>query len=655
MRIKKMSASFGALQNSRLELDGGLNIVYAPNETGKSTWCAFILAMLYGINTSEKERAGYKPDKIKYAPWSGSPMEGSMDIEFRGRDITLKRWTRRASAPMKEFSAVYTGTADEVPGLNSSDAGETITGVPKGVFERSAFIRQADLAVSGSPELERRISAIVSTGEEDSSFTEAESRLRAWQRKRRHNKYGALPELESRMSETRQRLKDMKDALRERWKLEEALESAQARREELFREVEESRKLRRREVLNRIAAIQNEIREKQQAAIETQAEAGRRREELAQSLFGTREPGEVEKDVRQDLERASALRARAGKRFSPLLWIIPAVLCAAALAAGFLWEFKLFIAGGLLLAAAAALFVRVWKNNKASGKALEELKTILDKYSALDVGGISEALSRHRELWSAWQEARERAEKASSELEAARERQKQADKELLGDLDFTSGDTEAAYLTRKLASAEEEVRSLREMAAAARGRLEAQGDPMVLESELRSLKSRHRELTEQYEALDLAVNVLREAGAEIQSRFSPRLSRRATELMAGLTGGRYDELALDRELSARARRVGDMISRETVYLSKGTLDQLYLALRLAICELALESDEPCPIILDDSLVNFDEERMGLALELLLEMANSRQIILFTCHRREAEYFSGKDRKNVSIITLNGQK
>ncbi|MGI5876850.1 MAG: AAA family ATPase, partial [Dethiobacteria bacterium] len=106
MRIKKMSASFGALQNSRLELDGGLNIVYAPNETGKSTWCAFILAMLYGINTSEKERAGYKPDKIKYAPWSGSPMEGSMDIEFRGRDITLKRWTRRASAPMKEFSAV---------------------------------------------------------------------------------------------------------------------------------------------------------------------------------------------------------------------------------------------------------------------------------------------------------------------------------------------------------------------------------------------------------------------------------------------------------------------------------------------------------------------------------------------------------------------
>ncbi len=328
------------------------------------------------------------------------------------------------------------------------------------------------------------------------------------------------------------------------------------------------------------------------------------------------------------------------------------MLCLVALAAGFLWEFELVIAGGLLLAVAAMLFVRVSNNNKSSDKALEELETILDKYSARDEGGIAEALSRHRELWDAWQTAQERAEKASAELEASRERQKQADKELLGDLDFTTGDSEAAYLTRKLAAAEEDVRTLRERVATSKGRLEAQGDPMVLETELKSLKSRYNELTEQHEALDLAINVLREAGVEIQSRFSPRLSRRATELMAGLTGGRYDELALDRELSARARRTGDTVSRETAFLSKGTLDQLYLALRLAICELALESEEPCPIILDDSLVNFDEERMALALELLLEMAGTRQIILFTCRHREAEYFSGTGRENVSIRILD---
>ena len=53
-----MSASFGKLRGDTLELKAGLNIIQAPNETGKSTWCAFLLSMLYGINSRERDRAG---------------------------------------------------------------------------------------------------------------------------------------------------------------------------------------------------------------------------------------------------------------------------------------------------------------------------------------------------------------------------------------------------------------------------------------------------------------------------------------------------------------------------------------------------------------------------------------------------------------------
>ena len=60
-----------------------------------------------------------------------------------------------------------------------------LTGVSRDVFCRSAFIPQGTVAVTGSPELERRISSIVSTGEEQTSYSEADERLRAWQRKRR--------------------------------------------------------------------------------------------------------------------------------------------------------------------------------------------------------------------------------------------------------------------------------------------------------------------------------------------------------------------------------------------------------------------------------------------------------------------------------------
>ena len=65
-------------------------------------------------------------------------------------------------------------------------------------------------------------------------------------------------------------------------------------------------------------------------------------------------------------------------------------------------------------------------------------------------------------------------------------------------------------------------------------------------------------------------------------------------------------------------------------LSAGTYDLMYLAVRLAVCKMALPGSDPCPIILDDPLVNFDPEREKQAIKLLKELAKERQIILFTC-------------------------
>ena len=206
MIIRHMQGTFGTLDGEQLRLDTGLNIIYAPNESGKSTWCAFLRAMLYGIDTSQRARAGFVPDKQKYAPWSGKPMAGELELEQDGKCITIRRWTEAKSAPMRAFSAVYTGTDIPVPGLTATDAGEQLTGVSAEVFQRSAFIGQGGLVVTGTPELERRISAIVTSGEEASSYTEADAQLRAWLRRRRSGQHGALPELEQRIADTETQL-----------------------------------------------------------------------------------------------------------------------------------------------------------------------------------------------------------------------------------------------------------------------------------------------------------------------------------------------------------------------------------------------------------------------------------------------------------------
>ena len=163
MKIKSMTAVFGKLTGQRLELAPGFNLIEAPNEGGKSTWAAFLKAMLYGIDTRDRDKKGYLADKNRYQPWSGAPMEGEITLEWQGRDITIRRGPR-GNTPFGAFSAVYSDTGEPVPGLTGENCGETLLGVGREVFQRSAFVGQSGLGVDASPELERRIAALVSSG-----------------------------------------------------------------------------------------------------------------------------------------------------------------------------------------------------------------------------------------------------------------------------------------------------------------------------------------------------------------------------------------------------------------------------------------------------------------------------------------------------------
>ena len=87
MKIYSMTATFGKLASDTLTLKPGLNVIHAPNEWGKSTWSAFIVCMLYGIDTKERTTQSALADKDRYAPWSGEPMSGRMELCWNGKDI----------------------------------------------------------------------------------------------------------------------------------------------------------------------------------------------------------------------------------------------------------------------------------------------------------------------------------------------------------------------------------------------------------------------------------------------------------------------------------------------------------------------------------------------------------------------------------------
>ena len=207
MKIKSMSASFGGLNKARLELGEGLNLISAPNEAGKSTWCAFLKAMLYGIDTRDRDKKNYLADKNRYQPWSGAPMEGEIQLEWQGREITLRRGPR-GNTPFGSFSAVYTNSGEAVPELSAANCGQMLTGVGREVYERSAFIGQGGtLAITTAPELEKRIADLVTTGREDVSYAQTEQRLREMRNRRRVNRsVGQIPELEGQLEQVREQL-----------------------------------------------------------------------------------------------------------------------------------------------------------------------------------------------------------------------------------------------------------------------------------------------------------------------------------------------------------------------------------------------------------------------------------------------------------------
>ena len=116
------------------------------------------------------------------------------------------------------------------------------------------------------------------------------------------------------------------------------------------------------------------------------------------------------------------------------------------------------------------------------------------------------------------------------------------------------------------------------------------------------------------------------------------LCRRAGELFSELTGGAYDRVSLDRDMQVTVHPAGSAVDRPLSLLSGGTVDQLWLALRLAICDLLLPE---APIVLDDALVYFDDERLKTALTLLRKLGKTRQILLFTCQDREKRILDQK--------------
>lgn len=640
MRIEKLEIEgFGKLTDRTVELGEGLNVCYAPNETGKSTLAAFLKYLLYGFRSRGGKR-GSLTARQKYAPWTGGEPRGAMTLSTgRGR-VNLSR--RGGGAPL--LHDALTGAALPLGG----EPGESFYGVSLDTFESTAFFGQNELGALKMEEVEERLKNLVTGGDESISFEAAQKALRAGVNRLDNGRGGGrLPRLRAELSglscqlESADAAQQALGAMRERVQTASAeLTSARREAERLSREREERGRELDRELSGKLAREQKarEATQEQLAAARERLR-GRSREELD--------------ELRGALERLAAYRelgaqepAEPVRRPGRFLWIPGGILLLGALALFAasalgklslpLWAAAALAAVGLgLLIPGLCAAGRTGRERREAARERERRAAILREAASLD-----------------WRLA---SELGAGQDYAAQLKALQADWELLQHADTVPEsvlspeanrlrDARYGELSRALSAAQEKVHRLepqvsREEATVSE-RSASLEDPAAIRERMAALQEELLRAEKLLAAYRLSLSALDEAHREMAHLFSPILTEKAGEILSRLTPGTDRRVTVESDGTVRVTERG--VTRPLDAYSAGTADAAYIALRLGLVEMLYGEEKP-PLIFDDTFANLDEARAGAMLRLLAQWGKDEQILYFTCRDPEpllrgAEYF-----------------
>ncbi|MDE2899333.1 MAG: AAA family ATPase [Chloroflexota bacterium] len=281
---------------------------------------------------------------------------------------------------------------------------------------------------------------------------------------------------------------------------------------------------------------------------------------------------------------------------------------------------------------------RLESSDQERDGAMLELERIDTSLAALDpdaadpVVGL-ERLQQARELRA---EARRILADLEREMPGWRERVSEADALLATGESIDLSDAER--VDHRLRA--EELRGTGQDLAAEKGqltterdRLSAEPGPAHIMGAIQAAEEQLAFVQREHDRLALLRQVVLMAEHSFRERYQAPLLTAAGRHLRHFTGGRYDLLTVDdassRDVKLQVRRTGEDFPQDVdTPLSRGTIQQIYFALRLAMVDL-VEGDEPLPLFLDEMFVNWDPGRTTSGLAALADMPGDRQVFLFT--------------------------
>ena len=622
---------FGKFHDLSVSFDKDLNVVYGKNEAGKSTLHTFIRCMLFGLERG-RGRAARADLYSKYEPWQNKAVYGGrMRVE---KDGVIYRLERNFQKDQKAFVIVNETAGKEIePTKGFMDF--LLGGLTETAYNNTISIGQLKCVTEGGmvTELRNYIANMNTTGNLSLNITKATSYLK---NRRKEFERQLTPEAARTYTALLTESKNIEKEISAP-EYENQLQTYQDLRSQVKNQLSE-KQTERETLLQKIAKGRQAL----DGAQFTDEASIHAYQENARNTYA-------------HYKEVADAASRRGRSVLPVIMLVLAVFCAlGAGALGFLssqtFDPVVFGTGALIsvstgvahytvglicaLSAAAVFFFAVGLIFFMKNHSLKQELSMTEKL-------LQEIFSRHLGDSSISGEAMTAFESRMEEfirLSQVLERSEQSVQEQASEINaLQAKETDCDDAISRQQKAQWELEKRLDHLAHCKDQTES----------LKQVLAENDRIREEITAIDLALETMTKLSATIRDSFGLYLNKTASELISGITGGIYDSMSVDESLNVFMNTRTRLVPVEQV--SSGTMDQIYLALRLAAAKLIQPEGDYMPLIFDDSFVLYDEDRLHTALK-WLKKAYPGQIIIFTCHQREAQMMTA-DQIAYHLVTM----
>ncbi len=596
---------FGKFHDVDISFSDGMNVIYGLNEAGKSTLHTFIHCMLYGLERA-RGRAARNDLYSRYEPWDKSAAYGGrMRVEHGGCVYRLERNFRTSQ---KSFTIVDETMGREIqPSKAFMD--DLLSGLSETEYQNTISIGQLKSATDEEmvSELKNYIANMNTTGNVSLNITKATAYLK---NRRKLFERQLHPEAAKEYASLTSEITDLEAEISSPAYANQ-LKIYQEKQEELRGELAGKQK-EKEDLLTRIAT-QKQTLTSAGLEDETAINAYRKDTEMAWN------------DYRDEKERCDRKTRTVFAVLSFILAVAFAAMAAYCLSAGDAAPFAaalafpaiyltvglaviclIFLIIGIVLVHGIRVTRRMMREDEEKLQAIFTRNLGDGSVSPEAMDAFEGRMDELTRIYHSLTEAQAACEKDDTAINSLQEQDRSCD-ESISQQQKTQWELE-----KKI-----------DRLSVCRDRLEALSDDLAENERLR----------QETDAIDLALETMTGLSASIRDSFGLYLNKAASEMVSGITGGVYDSLSIDENLEPYLNTPEKLVPLSQV--SSGAMDQIYLALRLAAAKLIQSGYAPMPLFFDDSFTQYDNERLASALVWLCENY-SGQILLFTCHMREAQ-------------------